>query len=90
MVARVDTVAFEGVAARPVEVQAQIASGAVAFTSLGLGDNAVRNEQRQCERASRTIRFSARGPALGIEYTRAHAVLRCGEITLSRGAFRAT
>ena len=41
MVARVATVAFEGVEARPIDVQVQIASGAVAFTIVGLGDKAV-------------------------------------------------
>ena len=41
MVARVSTVAFEGVEARPVDVQVQIASGTVAFTIVGLGDKAV-------------------------------------------------
>ena len=41
MVARVSTVAFEGVEARPVDVQVQIAAGTVAFTIVGLGDKAV-------------------------------------------------
>ena len=41
MVSRVSTVAFEGVEARPVDVQVQIASGTVAFTIVGLGDKAV-------------------------------------------------
>jgi magnesium chelatase family protein len=41
MVARVSTVAFEGVEARAVDVQVQIAPGSVAFTVVGLGDKAV-------------------------------------------------
>ena len=41
MVSRVSTVAFEGVEARPVDVQVHIAGGAVAFTVVGLGDKAV-------------------------------------------------
>ena len=41
MVSRVSTVAFEGVEARPVDVQVQIASGTVAFTVVGLADKAV-------------------------------------------------
>jgi magnesium chelatase family protein len=41
MVARVSTVAFEGVEARVVDVQVQIAPGTVAFTVVGLGDKAV-------------------------------------------------
>jgi magnesium chelatase family protein len=41
MVARVSTVAFEGVEARAVDVQVQIAPGTVAFTLVGLADKAV-------------------------------------------------
>ena len=43
MVSRVSTVAFEGVEARPVDVQVQIASGTVVFMIVGLGDKAVAN-----------------------------------------------
>ena len=50
MVARVSTVAFEGVEARPVDVQVQIASGTVAFTIVGLGDKAVANCASGCAR----------------------------------------
>ena len=41
MVVRVATVAFEGIEARPVDVQVQIANGNVVFTVVGLGDKAV-------------------------------------------------
>jgi magnesium chelatase family protein len=41
MVVRVATVAFEGIEARPVDVQVQISSGNVFFTVVGLGDKAV-------------------------------------------------
>ncbi len=51
MVARVATMAFEGVEARPVDVQVQVASGAVAFTIVGLGDKAVA-ESRERVRAA--------------------------------------
>ena len=51
MVARVATVAFEGVEARPVDVQVQVANGAVAFTIVGLGDKAVA-ESRERVRAA--------------------------------------
>src|SRR5271154_3231621 len=51
MVARVSTLAFEGVEARPVDVQIQIASGAVAFMIVGLGDKAVA-ESRERVRAA--------------------------------------
>src|ERR1700674_4096777 len=51
MVARVSTVAFEGVEARPIDVQVQIAPGAVAFMIVGLGDKAVA-ESRERVRAA--------------------------------------
>ena len=51
MVARVNTLAFEGVEARPVDVQIQISSGTVAFTIVGLGDKAV-GESRERVRAA--------------------------------------
>src|SRR5271167_3267014 len=51
MVARVSTVAFEGVEARPVDVQVHVAGGAVAFTVVGLGDKAVA-ESRERVRAA--------------------------------------
>ncbi|HEY0144944.1 MAG TPA: hypothetical protein VGB93_02055 [Methylovirgula sp.] len=41
MVVRVATVAFEGIEARPVDVQVHIANGNVGFTLVGLGDKAV-------------------------------------------------
>ena len=51
MVARVATVAFEGVEARPVDVQVQIASGTVAFTIVGLGDKAVAESRERVRSA---------------------------------------
>lgn len=51
MVAHVATVAFQGLEARAVDVQAQIASGANAFTVVGLGDKAV-SESRERVRAA--------------------------------------
>ena len=47
MVARVSTVAFEGVEARPVDVQVQVAAGNVVFNIVGLGDKAVRESQER-------------------------------------------
>lgn len=41
MVVRVATVAFEGIEAKPVDVQVQLTSGNVAFHVVGLGDKAV-------------------------------------------------
>ena len=41
MVVRVSTVAFEGIEARPVDVQVMISNGTVVFNVVGLGDKAV-------------------------------------------------
>ncbi|MCP6151367.1 ATP-dependent protease, partial [Klebsiella pneumoniae] len=41
MIQRVATVAFEGVEARPVDVQVHVAAGLPAFTIVGLPDKAV-------------------------------------------------
>ena len=51
MAVRVATVAFEGVEARPVDVQVQISSGAVVFNVVGLADKAVA-ESRERVRAA--------------------------------------
>jgi len=51
MVVRVATFAFEGIEARPVDVQVQIANGNVMFTLVGLGDKAVA-ESRERVRAA--------------------------------------
>ena len=59
MTARVVTVAFEGVEARRVDVEAQVASGIVNFIVVGLGDKAVA-ESRERVRAA----FSGLGLAL--------------------------
>ena len=51
MVTRVSTVAFEGVEARPVDVQVQLSSGGVAFVLVGLADKAV-GESRERVRSA--------------------------------------
>lgn len=51
MTVRVATVAFEGIEARPVDVQVQISNGNVAFAVVGLGDKAVA-ESRERVRAA--------------------------------------
>src|SRR5580658_5400897 len=51
MVARVSTVAFEGVETRPIDVQVHIASGLVAFTVVGLGDKAVAESRERVRSA---------------------------------------
>ncbi len=51
MVVRVATVAFEGINARPVDVQVQIAPGNVVFTIVGLGDKAVAESKERVRSA---------------------------------------
>ncbi len=51
MVVRVATVAFEGIEARPVDVQVQIASGNVFFGIVGLGDKAVAESKERVRAA---------------------------------------
>lgn len=51
MVSRVTTVAFEGIEARPVDVQVQVSSGNVVFALVGLADKAVA-ESRERVRAA--------------------------------------
>jgi magnesium chelatase family protein len=51
MVTRVATVSFEGIAARPVDVQVQIAPGNVAFTVVGLPDKAVAESRERVRSA---------------------------------------
>ncbi|HET9903648.1 MAG TPA: YifB family Mg chelatase-like AAA ATPase [Xanthobacteraceae bacterium] len=51
MIQRVRTVAFEGIEARPVDVQVQVAPGLPAFTLVGLPDKAV-SEARERVRAA--------------------------------------
>jgi magnesium chelatase family protein len=59
MVCRVTTFAFEGIEAKPVDVQVQISSGNPFFAIVGLPDKAV-GESRERVRAA----FSAIGLAL--------------------------
>ena len=51
MVVRVATVAFEGIEAKPVDVQVQIAPGTVVFTVVGLGDKAVAESRERVRSA---------------------------------------
>ena len=51
MVVRIATVAFEGIEARPVDVQVQIAPGNVVFTVVGLGDKAVAESRERVRSA---------------------------------------
>src|SRR3546814_11166756 len=51
MVARVNTVAFQGIDTLDIDVQVQMASGLPAFTAVGLPDKAV-GERRERVRAA--------------------------------------
>ncbi|RFB79255.1 YifB family Mg chelatase-like AAA ATPase [Methylovirgula sp. 4M-Z18] len=51
MVVRVATVAFEGIEARPVDVQVQVSRGGAAFTIVGLGDKAVAESRERVRSA---------------------------------------
>ena len=51
MVARVSTVAFEGIEAKPVDVQVHLAAGNVVFNIVGLGDKAVRESRERVRSA---------------------------------------
>jgi magnesium chelatase family protein len=51
MVIRVATVAFDGIEARPVDVQVQLIPGNVVFTIVGLGDKAVAESRERIRSA---------------------------------------
>ena len=51
MIARINTVAFQGVEVRPVDVQVQISSGMPAFTIVGLPDKAVAESKERVRAA---------------------------------------
>ncbi len=51
MVVRVATVAFEGIEAKPVDVQVQISSGSVVFNVVGLADKAVAESRERVRSA---------------------------------------
>ena len=51
MVAHIETVAFVGIDARPVDVQVHVASGLPAFTIVGLPDKAVAESKERVRAA---------------------------------------
>lgn len=55
MVARVETVAFQGVEARPVDVQVHMAGGLPSFTIVGLADKAVAESRERVRAALNAI-----------------------------------
>lgn len=58
MVARVGTVAFEGIDVRRVDVEVQITSGAVGFTIVGLPDKAVAESRERVRSALHSMGLS--------------------------------
>ena len=58
MVARVNTVAFQGIDVRPVDVQVQIANGLPAFTIVGLPDKAVAESKERVRSALHALGLS--------------------------------
>ncbi|PLX35299.1 MAG: AAA family ATPase [Hyphomicrobiales bacterium] len=58
MVAHVHTVAFEGITARPVDVQVHLAGGLPAFTIVGLPDKAVAESRERVRAALHAIGIS--------------------------------
>ena len=55
MVAHIHTVAFQGIEAKPVDVQVQVAAGMVAFTIVGLPDKAVAESKERVRAALAAI-----------------------------------
>ena len=55
MVARIETVAFQGVEARPVDVQCHMAGGVPNFAIVGLGDKAVAESRERVRAALQAI-----------------------------------
>ncbi len=58
MVARVSTVSFQGIEAKSVDVQVQVASGMVAFTVVGLPDKAVAESRERVRSALTAVGLS--------------------------------
>jgi hypothetical protein len=63
MFARVTTVAFEGIEARPIDVQVQIGPGMPHFTIVGLPDKAVAESRERVRGALNAIGLSLRRSA---------------------------
>jgi magnesium chelatase family protein len=58
LVARINTVAFQGVEVRPVDVQVQIANGVVGFTIVGLPDKTVAESKERVRSALHALGLS--------------------------------
>ena len=83
MVARVSTVAFEGVEARPVDVQVHVSSGNVVFNIVGLGDKAVRESQERV-RSALVASASLFRPGASLSISRRPTCRRKAAITTCR------
>ncbi len=64
MIARVSTVAFQGIEAVPVDVQAQFVSGQVNFLVVGLPDKAVAESRERVRSALHAIGLALPGKRL--------------------------
>ena len=58
MVARINTVAFQGIEVRPIDVEVQISSGLPAFTIVGLPDKAVAESRERVRGALHALGLS--------------------------------
>jgi magnesium chelatase family protein len=58
MVSRITTFAFEGVEARPVDVQVQLSGGSNYFAIVGLPDKAVKESQDRVRAAFMSLGLS--------------------------------
>ena len=64
MTSRAATVAFQGIEAVPVDVQAQFLAGMVAFSVVGLGDKAVAESRERVRAALYAIGLALPGKRL--------------------------
>lgn len=58
MVARINTVAFQGVTVQPIDVQVQISNGLPAFTIVGLPDKTVAESKERVRSALHALGLS--------------------------------
>lgn len=66
MVARISTVAFQGIETVPVDVQVQIAGGAPTFAVVGLPDNAIKESKERVRAALSAIGLALPGKRITV------------------------
>src|ERR1700722_1602417 len=71
MVARVVTVAFQGVEARGVDVEVQLTTGEFAFVIVGLGDKAVAESRERVRAAFTGLGLALPGKHIVVNLSRA-------------------